>query len=534
MGRLADVQAFLDRRPIVFCFSLVLFAFPILFVAIAVRPTIALAAQRQGLVFVVAYENIRVVVQWLADLYTNFYYVQMSSIGYFEGMGKKSIAGAFVILGTLLSLALGLVTMAINFGVAETLLRAVTPAYADPGLLVSIALTPTLVMSLYVPVYVQISNTLGILLGMLKRNFLLVFPAYGFGMASTVLGGVLMISFFTRSGCEEMIVAANASAALAGTAFNSETWVCPTAEAALLGASWIEVVTVAASAAGALITVFCIGKSRGYFAEHGRSLSKYLHAGKDDAVVAKMCSLHFACVNLRSILNNTRDLISPLVATRVGIVDAAVFNFFESVGTFSYSVPNICGSFLMTVGSGLIGAGRIDEFIRTVHFFEGFAVVCAVIFTGLAIVSRDLEIDSLFSNSVDEGVFLPVANRVWPAAIILQPFRALVGVYGPIIIACQGYVEWGTTVTICFFFVYLPLTIAGGAAGSVELLVWANVAYNVAHLICLVGLIHFRMIPRIKQRKLPFSDVLGLPSPDDKDKAADESSSTTSTASEAA
>ena len=48
MGLVKDVQAWLDKRPIVFCFVLILLAFPLVGAGTLIRPAIALAAQRQG------------------------------------------------------------------------------------------------------------------------------------------------------------------------------------------------------------------------------------------------------------------------------------------------------------------------------------------------------------------------------------------------------------------------------------------------------------------------------------------------------
>ena len=62
-------------------------------------------------------------------------------------------------------------------------------------------------------------------------------------------------------------------------------------------------------------------------------------------------------------------------------------------------------------------------------------------------------------------------------------------VYGPILMACQGYVEWGVTVTALFLLLYLPLTVAGAVQNDVRLLMWANVAYYMVHSVLLIGLV---------------------------------------------
>ena len=86
-------------------------------------PLITRATLKQGIVFNVAYEVIRVTASWLSDLFTNFWYGQMASIPKFEGEKQMSTAGAFVIYGTGFALVGGMVTMAINIAGAEPLLQ---------------------------------------------------------------------------------------------------------------------------------------------------------------------------------------------------------------------------------------------------------------------------------------------------------------------------------------------------------------------------------------------------------------------------
>ena len=79
-----------------------------------------------------------------------------------------------------------------------------------------------------------------------------------------------------------------------------------------------------------------------------------------------------------------------------------------------------------------------------------------------------------------------LSNLRYPAAIVLQPFLAMIGVYGPLLVACQGYVawpwlfgprpgashflspevSWGILVAVLFFLVYLPPTIAAAVLGD--------------------------------------------------------------------
>ena len=262
--RLAKLQAYFDRRPGVSNVVLVVLALPLVGLGIVILfPLITRATLKQGIVFNVAYEVIRVTASWLSDLFTNFWYVQMASIPKFEGEKQMSTAGAFVIYGTGFALVCGLVTMAINIAVAEPLLRALTPAYSDPEMLVGVALAATQVMGLFIPGRVQLSNMSGILCGQASSNHWLIWPAYGFTLGIGVIGSIAMIAVFEGSGCEASLREANASAyeAADGGAieayhlrkswgnqtglapiFDQEAWVCPDAERALVAGSWIEAV----------------------------------------------------------------------------------------------------------------------------------------------------------------------------------------------------------------------------------------------------------------------------------------------------
>ena len=497
--RQADVQAYFDARPLRFTVLLLVVFFPLVSIGSLVRPLIRAAAQRQGLVFVVAYDIIRLAAEWLASLYSSFWYVQCSTISVLEGAKKWSAAGGFFIWGTIFSFALSLATAGINFGVAEPLLRAVVPIYADPSLLVTVALGATYAMGLFIPARVSVSNSSGLLLGMAGKNMLLTIPAYLFAFGLVLVGGGVMAALFLNSGCEAEIAAANASA---GGAFVPETYVCSTGASTLTSASWLESSFEALAGALTLLVGFLVARRRGYFKQHGCSLLSYASAsraavGDQTTFTFRMCSVHFAMVNLRSILNNTRDLISPIVATRIGIVESAAYSFFEEVGSLSYTVPNILSVCSMIIGARLLGAKRLKEFKQLMYVHSVLALVMAIVSLLLAVVSKDLQLDALVTNKVDQAVFLPLAERLWPAAIVLQPLRAVVAVYGPVLMGCQGYVEWGVIVTVLFTAVYLPMTLAGAARGDIELLVWANVIYYAAHLLALVAVVHLRLLPRI-------------------------------------
>ena len=553
------LRSFHKRRPLATNALLIVISFPLVSTATLVVPYLERAALKQGLVFNVAYDIIRVVASWLASLYTSFWFVQMSAVARHEGAGQWTAAGGFVILGTIASFVVGILTMLLNFVVARPLLLSMTPVYVDPDvrdlpispsfhahleplltcvhrfhappqMLVTVALSATMVMGLYIPARVMLSNTNGIMLAQSALNVFLVVPAYAFVLVAIFVATFVIASMFEASGCEAAIRVANASA---GGRFNSETFICPTASSTLVGAAWTQCLAELVAGLLTLVALVHVGRRRGYFREYGWRVMAYATKTERGSTRPQglNCSLYMSMVTLRSVLNNTRDLVTPVVATRMGIVDAAVINFFESVrlsyqmpniqvlhtprthpdlpylitalcerlqvSSLSYQVPNICSMGLMTIGSHLLGAGRRAEFKRLVRLHEAFAVMCALDFLGLGVLSKDISLEQAFVNVVDSAVFTPVAESVWPAAIIWQPLRALVGVYGPILMGCQGFVEWGLIVTGCFFLVYLPLTLIGGALGSVQLLVWANVAYNLAHFAALILVVHLRMLPRI-------------------------------------
>lgn len=527
MCLVARLQARLDARPVVSNIVLISLGIPLALLAFVVPTMVTHATLKQGLVFNVAYEVIRLTATWLSDLFSSFWYVQTASIAKLEGEGAMTTAGAYTIYGSIGCAAVGAIVMCICIAVAEPLLRALSPAYSDSELLVNVALEATRVMGLFIPARILLSNLSGIMLGQASTNITLLLPAYGFAAGFGLVGALLMIVVFTGSGCEDAQTAANASAYANATdaeiadyhmrqgwgnvtstltpIFDQEAWVCDDAKGALVTASWIESAAMWLGSLCLGVVLFRVSRIRGYFREHGANLRAYAHAvgGEGNAEVARQCSTHLLAVTVRSVLNNTRDLVTPLVATRIGIADAAVINFFEAVGAFSYGVPNICAFGVMIIGSRLLGAGRLDDFRRLVNMHVGLAIFFAVAFAAVAVASSEVELDDDFTNEVDKAVFEPLADSVWPVAIALQPFRSLVAVYGPILMACQGYVEWGLTVAVLFVVVYLPLTIAGGVAGDVRLLVWANVAYNVAHISVLMYLVHCRLLPRILKKTHP-------------------------------
>ena len=155
--------------------------------------------------------------------------------------------------------------------------------------------------------------------------------AFGLIVGGTLTGAVIMIGIFIGSGCEDEVVAANASAYEAAAAagnltsseviFDEEAFVCLTAQSSLETASWVEVICITLTAIITTAIGFRVSSRRGYFAEHGFKLQAYTHDVIGDKFVrnatASMFSLHFFAVGMRSFLNNTRELVTAVVATRM-------------------------------------------------------------------------------------------------------------------------------------------------------------------------------------------------------------------------
>ncbi|CAE7937308.1 unnamed protein product, partial [Symbiodinium sp. KB8] len=307
------------------------------------------------------------------------------------------------------------------------------------------------------------------------------------------------------SGCEQEIVEANLTAHQAAQAngwnssapiFDPETWVCSSAEDVLASTALVESVSEWIGAAVVCLLTFYIGKKRGYFVPHGCSLKRYA-TDKDAAAVAYEAFRSHAGVAVRSILFNTMDMISPAISLGIGVTEAAVFNFFAEMGFISYTVPNLISAGAMILGPRLLGQGRIDEFRKLVHLHRWMALFFGVAFTVIAYLTSEVSVADEFTNKVDGSLFTPLADAVYPAAIVLQPFLAMIGVYGPLLVACQGYVSWGILVAVLFFLVYLPPTIAAAALGDVHLLVYAQLAFAILHFVGVYYLVHFRFLPAL-------------------------------------
>ena len=79
-----------------------------------------------------------------------------------------------------------------------------------------------------------------------------------------------------------------------------------------------------------------------------------------------------------------------------------------------------------------------------------------------------------------------------------RALRALIGVYGPLLMTLQYQRVWGVVIVTNFALVWLPFYFAAVATDSVLLLVAANVAYDVVHLSVLTTIIHRYAIPAVR------------------------------------
>lgn len=162
-------------------------------------------------------------------------------------------------------------------------------------------------------------------------------------------------------------------------------------------------------------------------------------------------------------------------------------------------MPNTLSAGAMMFGSQMLGRGEWSSLCRLIRDCRLFAFTCAIVFTAAVAAVRDVS-PSAFANDVDEAEFAPIAERAYSLAIALTPFRALVGVYGPLLVATQHYRTWGALVGTLFFVVYLPITVGAAHTQSVELLIAANLAYDVAHFVLLYAHVHYRCVREYERK----------------------------------
>ena len=170
----------------------------------------------------------------------------------------------------------------------------------------------------------------------------------------TIVGGIQYASAAAAANASAVDSSSSSSLPHGGQkVFDSEKWICPEAEVALTSTALTESVLEWMAAIGLLIMITLIGKQRGYFKEHGCNLGAYLKLGTskgsregsgvgDDGSGGSgsgsgssdrrdlrkgMCrggaGWRFLRDNLgvmlRSVLNNTRDYVSPVIALQMTV-----------------------------------------------------------------------------------------------------------------------------------------------------------------------------------------------------------------------
>jgi len=520
----------MDTHPLGLNLILIAIALPLVGGLLLIDPLLVATVSRQGLVFAASFVGIRRTCEWVAEWYTAFWYVQQATLSRLEGSRQDAAAAAYLLLGTAAGVGCGLVSMVLLWAAGEPLLRAYSPPYlSNKDALVAIGLVAQSILAVSVLARICTSLLVGIALAQAAKNAFIVLFAYGGAAISLGLGALIMMPILSNSGCEDCISAANATAyeravaypmtdearagrdsCVAGTpggqaaydlavsaamgnstaeVFVQERWVCPRAKSLLELTAVIETVSQFAGVSIIMFCVFYTGYRRGYFAQHGCTIRAYLRDVQEldrnkGSAAAKFTRRNFS-VFIRSLTGNSVAFISQIMALRMGLTESAVEQFFRSLGTLSYGVPNITSFGIMVIGGRLLGAGRLAEFRRHVYLHSGWAFASAVVWGGVAAATSSLDLPSSFANAVDYQLFAPLAREVYPMAIALQPFRSLYGVYGPMITGCQGFEEWGALGLFVFLFVYLPIALAGGATGSLATLLAAEASAPRLKLYCL-------------------------------------------------
>ena len=103
-------------------------------------------------------------------------------------------------------------------------------------------------------------------------------------------------------------------------------------------------------------------------------------------------------------------------------------------------------------------------------------------------------------SSVQRDEFVEVSKPVLTMALVLQPLKAMVGVYGPLIIAVQRYVAFGALVFVIFWCAFVPMTAVGAATGNLNTLIAAHVVYHALLLAGLIFVVHVQEIPRLRAK----------------------------------
>ena len=88
----------------------------------------------------------------------------------------------------------------------------------------------------------------------------------------------------------------------------------------------------------------------------------------------------------------------------------------------------------MMIGSRCYGKGEVAKAITIFHMFVAIGVTWGVLMTGVAVALREAAADG-FVNEAEEVLFKATLRTPYLLAIAQQPLRALVAVYGPLLMA---------------------------------------------------------------------------------------------------
>ena len=387
-----DFATWGERNPVTYCWYLiVIFVLPLAITQFAPLFLQSAVSRNLGTVGLAAFEAIRAGAGWLESLQTSLWYVQMSRISFLEGAGRYTEAGGMVLLSTLWTLVAGALLCVIGLAIANPLMDVLSPAEMqvaavdNVSVIKSIGLTAMIVYCFHIPPTVGFSNFSGVAQGM-RVVFTTFFPY----MVIVIVAELLIVVLASNVPCGANEKAAAAAAAAANQTYEPFATPCAEATDFLVLTS---VVAVALQWVGTIfVAIFCYltAKSRGYFKEHGFSICKYFKLAKDSGLFGKDFLQRLASVSMRSIVNNSRGILGIIAAIRMGTVDAAVYILADSIGDFTYTVPNTLASGSMMIATRCYGNGDTKSALKIIHMFICLGVVSAVVFTGLAVVSESI------------------------------------------------------------------------------------------------------------------------------------------------
>ncbi|KAG8457010.1 hypothetical protein KFE25_004409 [Diacronema lutheri] len=431
-------------------------------------PTIVLA--RKSFFLSVVFVSLRDTTGWLVNLFTFFWYVQMNLIARLRGEGDFETAGQVVHYGTVATFIGGIVVAAIFAGVARQLLSVISFSYAEPVL--DLGLSALYAWAAGLPAVVLQAPVTGALLGMHQFVRLALLAT----LWSIVVAVLSLVMVTVQVPCDDK------------PAIVPETYLCPGSKRFLLDVSIVAAVIVWLTAAHLVAMQYKLAARQGMFPNGMPRLACVNASGTAASTWAALRSTwsrDTAGVAVRSVLNNTREFITLVVALRIGLVAAALYALFASVSAFSYSVPNMLSTSAMTEGSKQLGRGDVRTVVWCLKFFHAFGALCGVAFAGIIFFQREAVLRAYSGESVYAG-FGELAAETWPLFVAFQPINALVGVFGPLLMTTQNYTHWGGAVSVCFFAVFLPVTISAAYARSTYRLLLAEVLYSAAHLLLLI------------------------------------------------